>query len=408
MVKGPNSIKVLGLISAGHFVSHFYYLVLPPLFPLLRDVYGVGYTELGFVVMVSSLANTLTAAPVGVLVDRYGARKILIAGLAVEGIAFTLIPVFPSYTALLILMVVVGVSNSVFHPANYSILDAMIKDAHMGRAFSVHSFGGYLGAAVAPVTIVFVTTISDWQTAVLLSGLVGLVMAAVMYVSRSALPGVRQVESRTDPVEDASRTGAMRLLSSAPIVLGLLFFAVLSMAEYGISDFGVSSLHLIYAVPLTTATIALSAFLFASPVGVLLGGWLADSSHRHDLIAAVCMVTFAICIGATAVFDLSWKTVIVLFAAAGLAAGLVAPSRDLIIRRVTPPRDIGKVFGFVAAGFNIGGIIAPPLFGFLLDHADPHIVFVLAAVFGVTAALVGLATTRAGASRTILAPEQLH
>lgn len=407
-MKGPNSIKVLGLISAGHFVSHFYYLVLPPLFPLLRDVYGVGYTELGFVVMVNSLANTLTAAPVGVLVDRYGARKILVAGLAVEGLAFTLIPVFPSYTALLILMAVAGISNSVFHPANYSLLDTMVKDAQMGRAFSVHSFGGYLGAAVAPVTVIFVTTISDWQTAVLLSGLGGLVMAAVMFMSSSDFPSVRQVESRTAPVEGAPRAGTLRVLFSAPIVLGLLFFAVLSMAEYGISDFGVSSLHLIYAVPLTTATIALSAFLFASPVGVLLGGWLADSCQRHDRVAAVCMLTFAICIGATAVFELSWETVIVLFAAAGLAAGIVAPSRDLIIRRVTPPGDIGKVFGFVAAGFNIGGIIAPPLFGLLLDHADPRIVFALAAVFGIMAALVGLATSRAGAGRAIVAPERLH
>ena len=280
---------VLGLISADHFFSHFYYLVLPPLFPLLTEVYGVGYTELGIALMAMSLGNTLTAAPVGVLVDRYGARTLLIGGLALAGLCHVLIPLFPTFGALVFFMTLVGIANSVFHPANYAILDAVIPDRKVGRAFSVHTFGGYLGTAAAPATVILLEAHSDWQTAVMVSGAAGLLMAGVLLVCARHIPDVRQVSRRHAEADGRRRRGAIQVLFSGPVLLGLVFFAVLAFAEIGISDFGVSSIHLVYSVPLTAATIALSAYLFAAPVGVLMGGWLADAFPRHDLVAAVCM-----------------------------------------------------------------------------------------------------------------------
>ena len=385
---------VLGLISADHFFSHFYYLVLPPLFPLLTEVYGVGYTELGIALMAMSLGNTLTAAPVGVLVDRYGARTLLIGGLALAGLCHVLIPLFPTFGALVFFMTLVGIANSVFHPANYAILDAVIPDRKVGRAFSVHTFGGYLGTAAAPATVILLEAHSDWRTAVMVSGAAGLLMAGVLLACARHIPDVRQVSRRHAEAGGRRRRGAIQVLFSGPVLLGLVFFAVLAFAEIGISDFGVSSIHLVYSVPLTAATIALSAYLFAAPVGVLMGGWLADAFPRHDLVAAVCMTVFAVCLAASALLQPTWAVLIALLAVAGLVSGLVAPSRDLIIRNVTPPGDMGKVFGFVSAGFNLGGLLAPPFFGYLLDHSDPRIVFAFAAVFGVAAALVALATGR--------------
>ena len=387
---------VLGLISADHFFSHFYYLVLPPLFPLLTEVYGVGYTELGIGLMAMSLGNTLTAAPVGVLVDRYGARTLLIGGLALAGLCHVLIPLFPTFGALVFFMTLVGIANSVFHPANYAILDAVIPDRKVGRAFSVHTFGGYLGTAAAPATVIILEAHSDWQTAVMVSGAAGLLMAGVLLACARHLPDVRQVSRRHAETSGRRRPGAVQVLFSGPVLLGLVFFAVLAFAEIGISDFGVSSIHLVYSVPLTAATLALSAYLFAAPVGVLLGGWLADAFPRHDIVAALCMTVFAVCLAASALLQPTWAVLIALLAVAGLVSGLVAPSRDLIIRSVTPPGDMGKVFGFVSAGFNLGGLLAPPFFGYLLDHSDPRIVFAFAAVFGVVAALVAIVTGRRG------------
>lgn len=386
--------RVTTLVSTAHFLSHFYMLLLPPLFPMLREVYGVGFTELGLTIAAFSITTGLTQAPVGFLVDRYGARSLLIGGLLLEAVAIGLIALFPFYGALLALMVLAGLANAVYHPADYAILTASVEQARMGRAFSIHTFAGYLGTAVAPVTMIFLLTQTDWRTALLLCALVGITIALLLAWNSAVLldaAGARRAGSAHAPA-----LSGLRLLFSTPLLMGLLFFTGLSVFGHGMSDFGVSVLNLRYGAPLTEAGAVLSTYLFASAAGVLIGGWIADRYARHDRIVALSLMLLATVVFAVAAFSPPLGTIALLFVLAGLLNGIVAPSRDMLIRAAAPAQEMGKVFGFVSTGYNIGGITAPVIFGYLLDRTDPALLFwAIGTVCLLTVATV-LATARSG------------
>ena len=345
---GRGSGRAVAVISTAHFTSHFYMLLLPPLFPLLREVYGVGYTELGFAISVFSIVTACTQAPVGFAVDRFGARRLLVAGLVLEAGAFALIGFAPFYGALIALMAVAGVANSVYHPADYSLLNASVNPSRMGRAFSFHTSAGMLGNAVAPVSMVFLMTFMDWQAALVLCAAVGAGAALLVAGNARVLRGRAPVgpargkeQGGGGPGGEGAAPGAtgLRLLLSAPILLGVLFFFGISVAGYGIHSFSVSALHVLHGAPIAEATTVLTAYLFATPVGVLAGGRVADRiRRRHDAFAAACLVAVAACIGAVAAFRPPLAIVALLFVLAGLFSGMVAPSRDMLIRSMSPPR----------------------------------------------------------------------
>ena len=398
-----SSRRAVAIVSAAHFASHFYMLLLPPLFPLLREVYGVGYTELGFAISVFSIVTACTQAPVGFAVDRFGARRILVAGLALEAAAFALIGFIPAYGALVALMALAGLANSVYHPCDYSLLNASVDPRRMGRAFSFHTSAGMLGNAVAPVTMVFLMTMTDWRTALVLCAAGGALIGLLVALNAGAL------RERAEPGTAGERTGAgsaatgatgLRLLLSVPILLGLLFFFGISVAQHGIQSFSVSALHVIHDAPIAEATTVLTAYLFASPIGVLAGGAVADRiQRRHDLFAAACFVVMAGCVAAVAAFPLPLLAIGVLFAVTGLFAGMVSPSRDMLIRSMAPPGEIAKVFGFVSTGFNLGGIAAPVMFGFILDRSEPGFLFWVVAGVCLASVLTVTTTARARGKR---------
>ena len=396
-----DSARAVAVVSTAHFASHFYMLLLPPLFPLLREVYGVGYTELGFAISVFSIVTACTQVPVGFAVDRFGARRILIAGLLLEAGAFALIGIVPVYWAFLALMAVAGLANSVYHPADYSLLNASVDPRRMGRAFSFHTAAGMLGNAVAPVTMVFLMTLTDWRTALVLCATFGaLVGVLVAFNTRTLRDRADSGTARDGSGAGQAATGAtgLRLLLSLPILLGLLFFFGISVSQHGMQSFSVSALHAIHDAPLAEATTVLTAYLFASPIGVLAGGWVADRiQRRHDLFAAMCFVVMAVCVAAIAALRLPLAVTGVLFAVTGFFAGMVSPSRDMLIRSMAPPGEIAKVFGFVSTGFNFGGIAAPVLFGFILDRSDPGFVFWVVAFVCLAGVLT--VTSAAGARR---------
>jgi FSR family fosmidomycin resistance protein-like MFS transporter len=395
----PSDVRVTWLVSFGHFFAHLNVLVLPPLFPLLTEAYGVGYTSLGLALGVLNVTTLLTQAPIGVLVDRFGAARILIAGHMLFAFAVAMTGVWPSFAVLLVLMVLAGLGNAVYHPADYAILARAVPRERMGRAFGIHTFGGYLGFAAAPVATVGLAELLGWRWALVLIGLAGMLLGLVLVTNRELLG---QPRGGTSTARSASGGAGLDLFTSPPILLSLAFFALLAMAQSGFSTFSVAALTRLQGFTLVEASAPLTGYLVGTTVGVLIGGWAADRTDRHGLVVALCFLVTALFAALLALVRFPLVETIVLFVLAGIAGGFVSPSRDMLVRRVTPPGASGRVFGFVTTGFNIGGFLAPPLFGLVVDLGRPELVFWLVAVLSLLTLLTVTAT--ANASRAPAAP----
>jgi len=377
----PVSVAI-SLVCVAHFFSHFNMMLLPPLLPVLTGAMSISYTQIGLALTVYSLVSALTQTPMGFLVDRFGPATLLVFGVALEGIAFALIGVYPVFALLLLLLGIAGIANAVYHPADYSILNHVVADNRIGKAFSYHTAAGLLGEAVAPATILILTAMIGWRAALIVCGLSGVIVALLLYLNMGLLS--RSVDSPSVP----RQTGSLSLLLSAPVLLGLLFFVCISLTTRGINGFTVSALHIGRDMSLGTAGTLLSVWLFAAPVGVLAGGRLADRQQNHAQLISMCFVVVALCLVILASFKPPLFFSALLFAIGGFCAGMVSPSRDMLIRSVTPKGQSGKVFGFVSTGFNIGGMLAPPIYGFLMDSGYANGVFWMAAL----ASLLTIAT----------------
>ncbi len=373
-----NEIASIGLIASGHGFSHFYMLALPPLFPLMRTDLDVNWTALGLILTVYAVATGVAQLPAGILVDRIGARPVLLAGLTVQAAAFTLVALFPGYWALLVLMFVAGLGNAVFHPADYAILAARVESDRQGRAFGIHIFSGYAGWVVAPPAMLFLTSFWDWPTACSIAGVIGLLFVAVAALFRDALSdtavrGMGGAEER-GPKPSAART-TLSVITAPAVLLFFLFFLALATGTVGIMSFAVVALVELYGASLQMANAQLTGYFTAAAVGVLIGGVIADKVKDHEKLAALCFVASALFLGVIALKIMPIAYVAIPMAASAFTVALVSPSRDLMVRNICPPGTIGTVFGFVTTGFSVGTAVGPPVFGLFADIGMPEMVF---------------------------------
>ncbi len=390
---------VVGLIGAGHFFSHFYLLTLPPLFPLLKAEFGVSYIELGLAMTAYNLLGGVLQAPVGFLVDRFGPRRILLWGLGLNAVCILLMGFTETYSMLLVLAVVAGLGNSVFHPADYAILSGSIAAERLGRAFSIHTFSGFLGGACAPVTMLALAQWTDWRTALIAVGLVGVAVWALVALRRDVLKGEAPPPAKDGEAASPPKAAAgLGLLVTPSVLLFLLFFIFYGMASGGITAFTVSALINLNGLGFEEASAALTAYLFGIVGGILLGGVIADRFQRHLLTATGSLSLAALAMVLPALMPVSGILVLAVMGVAGLGMGLVLPSRDLMIRSMTPAGESGKVFGFIFVGYAIGNSIAPVLFGWFLDGGRPSLVFTGACVL-VLASLLAVVAGRYAAVR---------
>jgi MFS family permease len=376
-----SDFQLIAGVSGAHFVSHFVILVLPPVFAFVRADYGVSYTELGLAITVFMVVSALFQTPAGFLVDRFNARLLLVAGLLCGALGLAVAALVPSYWLLVAMFGLMGLGNTVFHPADYALLSRHVSAERMSQAYSVHTFAGLLGGAVAPAAMLTMHALVGWRGAFVGAAILGVAAAAALLLLDEGPPDRPAKTHAADAPADTS----WRLLLSLPILINFAFFTLMAFSSFGFMNFSVVALGALHGTDTATANAALSGYLLLSAFGVLLGGWLASRTSRHGRTAMAGLlgvVTSAVVIASV---NLGAIALVAVASFGGLCFGAMLPARDMIVRAVTPPGAFGKVFGFVTNGFNIGGIVSPLVFGALMDHGEPRLVFMVIAAGGVAA-----------------------
>jgi len=379
-----HDFRVISLIGVAHGASHFYQLAFATMLLIVRQEVGLTYADVGLLAGIFYGVSGLAQTAAGFAVDRFGARPILAGGLFVVGLGLASISVAHSFVGFACIAVIAGLGNSVFHPADFALLNSSVNQNRLGRAFSIHGLGGSLGWAAAPV-MYFLDSLFGWVGAALIGALPGLILSGLVLTHREQLVDHR-VKVRAAALQNGAKP-ALALFLQPALLLCLAYFALIAANTVGVQQFAVPAWSSMFGVTENYAAFCLIVFIVGSAAGILVGGYFADRVRRYDLVASFGLLAAACLTVPIATQTVSPTLLPILLALAGAAGGVTNPSRDMIVRNATPPGASGKVFGFVYSGLDIGSFVAPPLFGFLMSSGLPAVIFWIA---------VGLYTFNAG------------
>ncbi|MEK8027258.1 MAG: hypothetical protein RLY78_1837 [Pseudomonadota bacterium] len=395
--------RTIGLIGLAHGSSHFFHLLLPPMFPWLIEAFGLSYAQLGFLVSLFFVISGVGQALSGFLVDRIGARPILFVALGCFVASSLVAATAQGYGALMLAAALAGCGNAPFHPVDFTILNKRVSAPRLGHAFAVHGISGNLGWATAPVFLAGLTAASgSWRVAYVGAAVLALVVMGLLWWQRAAIddragawaherPAAAPASGAAAPVPAAEHPMAFLRLPSVWLCFSFFFWTTVALSA--IQSYAGPALRQMYGLPLGWTTLVVTGYMLCGAAGMVAGGFLAARAQRLERIIAAGMLACALAMLLVASGHLPGGVALVLVALSGLGTGLAGPSRDMLIRRASPPGATGRVYGTVYSGLDLGFASAAPLLGRLMDEgAAPWIfgVSALALLAGVaSAALVG-------------------
>lgn len=386
---------VVGVISGGHFFSHFYRLTLPPLFPLLRTEFGLSNAQLGLVVSML-LIGGLLQAPVGNVVDRTGAKWIFVIGVGVTASGIVLMGLGQNYYSLLLLAAISGLGQSAFHPADYALIDTVAKSEVRGRAFSVHTFSGFAGFAAAPVVVGTIAFASGWRIALFVVGALGVLYAIFSAVALT--PAYREaieIENVESPTQADNSDPFFSSLKRPGILAMVGFFLIVAFASKGIQAFTPLLAVDSFKLSESTGNTLLTIFFAFGSIGVLVGGVLADRYAPGRVIAGTLLIGSSILlVTVSGMASTDALALIGLFGLTGFFLSLITPSRDRLVSELSASGSMGQSFGIVFTGGTVGSLIGPVFFGAVADGASITITFVMVGIFYLIAAALAFSLGR--------------
>ncbi|TAK87182.1 MAG: MFS transporter [Betaproteobacteria bacterium] len=382
--------SVIAIVGTAHALSHFCQLALAPLFPLIREEFGVSYAALGFVVMLFYTGSALLQPVAGFLVDRIGGRGMLLGGVGLLTVGLLVMSAADGIAVLGLGAMLMGLGNSVFHPADMSILNGRVSTPRLGYAFSAHGMAGFLGFAASPVFSASIAAAYGWRAALLGTAAIGLAALVMLLANSHQLHVTHAMAKKPAAAWDA------RVLLSRPVLLCFAFFTIWGGAYAGLANFSITAMQLQFGIGPALASSALTTYMLANAVGLVAGGVFAARVGRHELVAGAGLSCAALVVLSIAAGAVSAPALPVALGAAGLAAGFTYPSRDLIVRASTPPGAAGRVYGFVYSGLDIGVLATPMLYGMLIDSGAPQAVFYVIFGFALAAILTVLQVSGRG------------
>lgn len=391
--------QVIGLVGIAHGVSHFFHLILAPLFPWLKDDFGLSYAELGLLMTVFFVVSGVGQALAGFVVDRVGPRRVLFCGIGLLGLSALVLSQANSYLMLLAGSLLAGMGNSVFHPADFTLLNRRVSAPRLGHAFSVHGISGNLGWAAAPVFLAGIAQLWGWRAALLAAAFIPFAVLALLLAYRNLLESEQAAVVRAVD-RDAGGGHVLAFMTLPAVWMCFAFFLITALALGGIQSFSASALRELYGVSLPLATAGYTAYMLASAAGMLWGGFIASKTSRHDRTIAIAFSAAGVLALVIASGSLPAWLALALMGAIGFGAGVAGPSRDLLIRAAAPKNATGRVYGVVYSGLDIGLSLAPLLFGALMDAGRAAMVFAGIGIFQCLAILTAVGVGAGSRSAT--------
>ena len=394
--------RTIGLIGLAHASSHFFHLMLPPLFPLFIRDFGVTYAELGLLVTTFFVISGIGQMLSGFLVDRVGARPILFLALSCFALGAVATATAAGYPGLVLGAALAGLGNAPFHPVDFTILNKRVSQARLGHAFSAHGISGNLGWAFAPVFLTGLTAATgSWRIAAGSMAAYAVLVIAIMWWNRDALDDragtwAQETAARTGPVLAKEHPMAFLRLPSVWLCFSFFFFSTCALSA--IQSFASPALVSMYGMPIEATAFVVTGYMLFGAAGMVVGGFLANRAERLEKIIGTCLLASAALLCFVATGALPGLVAASVAAIAGFGTGLAGPSRDMLIKQASPPGATGRVYGTVYSGLDLGFAVAAPIFGKLLDRGMPEGVFygsALTLAMGVAAAsLVGVGVAR--------------